>query len=367
MLFRHLPSKPLLTFNYTNVTAGILKQATNKFWKLIVGFGLSVIAIIVILTTIDFSLFVQALSQSDWRWFLLSSLIMATSYFARAWRWKNLLLYEPMPPFMPRYKAVQMGFFINSILPLRIGEFARPMILKQLSGVPYSVGLASILTERIADGYTLFTYLILLAIISNTNTFASLGLGTGAMVLTLVGTILIIFLWANGRNTARFVRIIIHRFSPRLALKAEEALNRFSESLPLWRSPIRILKVYAKSLLVWAIISLTVLPAAIGFGIGDKMTIISPLWIMVLTVTGVAIPSMPANIGIFELSAASGLMIAVPGMDWSVAVGFGLLLHIAQLLPVYILGLYLLWRGNIGFTNAIIMREVTKEDSNGGV
>jgi uncharacterized protein (TIRG00374 family) len=367
MRFRLLPSKPQQTYNHIKAIANTLKQATNKFWKLIIGFGLSTIAIIVILTTIDFSLFAQALTRADWKWFLLSSLIMATSYFARAWRWKNLLLYEPMPPFMPRYKAVQMGFFINSILPLRLGEFARPMILKQLSGVPYSVGLASILTERIADGYTLFTYLILLAIISDSNTFASLGLGTGAMVLTLIGTVLIIFLWANGRNTARFVRIIIHRFSPRLALKAEQALNRFSESLPLWRSPIRILQVYGKSLLVWAIIALTVLPAAIGFGIGDRMTVISPLWIMVLTVTGVAIPSMPANIGIFELSAASGLIIAVPGIDWSVAVGFGLLLHIAQLLPVYILGLFLLWRGNIGFTNAIIIREETKEDIDGGV
>jgi len=342
-------------------------QSTNKFWKIIIGSGLSAIAIIVILTTIDFSLFSQALSHADWRWFILTSLIMASSYFIRAWRWRNLLLYEPMPPFMPRYKAVQLGFFINSILPLRIGELARPMILRQLTGVPYSVGLASIFTERITDGYTLFTYLILLAIISNSNSFASLGLGMGAMVLTLVGTILIVLLWANGKRTARFVRIIIHRFSPRLAVKVEDALNRFSESLPLWRSPLRILQVYGKSLLVWATIALTVLPAAIGYGIIDRMTLLSPLWIMVLTVTGVAIPSMPANIGIFELSAASGLIIAVPGMDWSAAIGFGLLLHMAQLVPVYLIGLFLLWRGNIGFTNAIIMREETKEDNDGGV
>jgi glycosyltransferase 2 family protein len=341
--------------------------SANKFWKILLGFGLSVIAIIVILTTVDFSLLSQALARADWRWFILTSLIMATSYLLRAWRWKNLLLYEPMPPFIPRYKAVQLGFFINSILPLRVGEFARPMILRQLTGVPYSVGLASILTERIADGYTLFSYLIFLAIISNSNSFSSLGLGMGAMVLTLAGTVLIVLLWANGKRTARFVRIIIHRFSPRFALKAEQALHRFSESLPLWRSPLRLLQVYGKSLLVWAIIALTVVPAAVGYGIIDRMTILSPLWIMVFTVTGVAIPSMPANIGIFELSAASGLIIAVPGTDWSTAVGFGLLLHIAQLVPVYIIGLYLLWRGNIGFTNAIIMRETTKEDNDDGL
>jgi glycosyltransferase 2 family protein len=339
---------------------------TSNFWKIFIGFGLSIIAIIVILTTVDFSLLSQTISQADWRWLILSSFIMATSYFLRAWRWKNLLLYEPTPPFMPRYKAVQLGFFINSILPLRIGELARPMILRQLTGVPYSVGLASIFTERIADGYTLFSYLILLAIISNSNSFASLGMGTGALVLTLGGSILIVLLWANGKRTARFVRIVIHRFSPRLAVKAEEALNLFSESLPLWRSPLRILQVYGKSLLVWAVIALTVIPVAIGYGIIDRMTILSPLWIMVFTVTGVAIPSMPANIGIFELSAASGLIIAVPGTDWSAAIGFGLLLHIAQLVPVYIVGLFLLWRGNIGFTNAIIMRETTKEDHDDG-
>lgn len=275
----------------------------------------------------------------------MAGLIMATNYFLRAWRWRNLLLTNPMPSFFHRYEAVKLGFFANSILPLRIGEFLRPLVLERRAHVPYSVGLASLLLERICDGYTLLFLLGITALLAQQNTLAVIGPGVAAIIMTLLGTGLIIVLWTQGKRAARRMRIIVHRFSPRAGVKVEHALIRFSESLPVWSSPSKLLRIFSKSLLVWLVIALTVVPAAEGFGILDKMPYWGPLLIMVFTVMGVSIPSAPANLGVFELSTAGGLMVALPGMDWSAAVGFGMLLHVAQLLPVYIIGLYFIWRG----------------------
>ena len=44
-----------------------------------------------------------------------------------------------------------IGFMINSVLPGRVGEVARPVILKKQEDIPFSTGLATVAAERVFD------------------------------------------------------------------------------------------------------------------------------------------------------------------------------------------------------------------------
>ena len=45
-----------------------------------------------------------------------------------------------------------VGMMLVLLLPLRLGEFARPYLLKNESGAPLSSGLGSVVMERAIDG-----------------------------------------------------------------------------------------------------------------------------------------------------------------------------------------------------------------------
>ena len=55
-----------------------------------------------------------------------------------------------------------IGFMGNSVLPLRLGEFIRAYMLTKQEGIPFSLGLGTIVMERILDSISL---LLILAVI----------------------------------------------------------------------------------------------------------------------------------------------------------------------------------------------------------
>ncbi len=44
------------------------------------------------------------------------------------------------------------GFFAIMLLPLRMGEFARPYLFKKRTGIPMSAGMGTVAIERVVDG-----------------------------------------------------------------------------------------------------------------------------------------------------------------------------------------------------------------------
>ena len=44
-----------------------------------------------------------------------------------------------------------IGFMANCVYPGRIGEIARPLLLRAKSGVPFTTGLATVGVERLLD------------------------------------------------------------------------------------------------------------------------------------------------------------------------------------------------------------------------
>src|SRR5688572_23338657 len=89
--------------------------------------------------------------------------IYTLGLLARSMRWRVLLRsYGVRLPML--FRTLIIGFMVNDILPGRLGEIARILLLARNGGVPAGASLASVVIERVLDGIAL-TALLSLAIL----------------------------------------------------------------------------------------------------------------------------------------------------------------------------------------------------------
>ena len=76
-------------------------------------------------------------------------------YFAGIWlrgiRWRLLMLPFAKVPESRLASVILIGFTVNNVLPLRLGELVRTFVLRRSHGVPIPATLATILIERVLD------------------------------------------------------------------------------------------------------------------------------------------------------------------------------------------------------------------------
>lgn len=100
---------------------------------------------------IDFTLLGQMAWSINWVWALPLIGLTWVSFYWRAWRWQVLLSPYRRLPISTLYGPLMVGFAFNNILPARAGEFARPLALQKVSGIPFATAISSVVLERVCD------------------------------------------------------------------------------------------------------------------------------------------------------------------------------------------------------------------------
>ena len=100
---------------------------------------------------VDMTEIKERLSHSSPMILILFFLSQIANHVLRTWRWA--LLVKPLGSASTRaiFAASSIGFPATFFLPLRLGEFARPAMIRR-SGVPFAGAMASVVVERVADG-----------------------------------------------------------------------------------------------------------------------------------------------------------------------------------------------------------------------
>ena len=75
--------------------------------------------------------------------------------YIRAQRWRLLLRPVGTPAMRTLVAATNIGFMANMVLPLRIGEVIRPVLVSRKENKPLSGILATVVLERIFDMFTI--------------------------------------------------------------------------------------------------------------------------------------------------------------------------------------------------------------------
>ena len=87
----------------------------------------------------------------NYLWVLPAVVITFLSFMLRAWRWRIILESTTKISVWRAYHPMMIGFMINCVLPGRLGEVARPVILQKEEKIPFTTGLATVVAERVFD------------------------------------------------------------------------------------------------------------------------------------------------------------------------------------------------------------------------
>lgn len=271
--------------------------------------------------------------QSIRLWNLLIALVLTlASLVVRSAAWKALL--ADRPKLLDAFSIICQGYLLNNLFPLRLGEIGRAVFMgKKIEVSPFHV-LSTIIIERAFDlGIAAILLLSTLPLAIG----ADWAQAVATVTLTLVGIgFAALFLMARfseqvhnlmtrlGQRWQWFQRLVLPRIDSLLdGLVALKSIGQFLKVL-FW-----IMLTWVIWVLIYYVMLLPVAPQA-------------PLWWAAfadsILALGVAIPSAPAALGVYEASMVAALSIL--GISYSVALGYAILMHFIQFASTAVLGFW---------------------------
>lgn len=279
----------------------------------------------------------SALESISWPLLFLVIVPLAISYIFRILRWRILL--SPMERVSTGDSAGPLltGFMVNSILPGRVGEVLRALLLSRRTGISRASSFATVVLARIFDGLTLATMTMIILVMLWGRLSAGIRIGLiGAALLYLLVLMILISL-RKKRERAAFILTAPLRWLGMNSLsgKVEGVLISFSHGLEILKDWRETAKVIACSLLIWGTLVISVLP--VFWAMHLEMDWYYPILVLILAGLGMLIPT-PAGTGTIH----GALVLVLPGIigisTQSTRV-LALLFHTTQFLPIIAAGL----------------------------
>ncbi len=268
-------------------------------------------------------------------------IVLATT-LAKAVRWHVLLrLCDARTSGMRVLRVLFIGQMGNSFLPARLGDVGRAVLVgpQASGGIPAVLG--TILVEKTLDGVMGFLVLAGLALWTPLPPWLR---GPVLAFSTFTGGLLILLALAAAKKgwAMRLFRRLIGWLPAHMQTRIEILLAGFGLGLGLFRQPPIVLLALACSALVWGLAALTNVATLAALGIS------APGWgVWLVLVTGYVanfLPTVPAQVGVFEYTHMLALMAAGVGQESALA--FGLVLHLLVYGPPAVLGpMSMIWEG----------------------
>ena len=254
----------------------------------------------------------------------------------RVVRW--YLLVRPLGDATPRevFTAASVGFPATFFLPLRLGEFVRPLMIAR-SNVPFASAMASVVVERIADGITgVGLFFAMMALLPGTtevpeelSTFAM-----GALVVFGGGFAFLITTILARKPAFALIRKVVGPISQPFATRIITLLDTFIVGATVLRSPARLSAFVALTAVYWALTASLVWILAQSYIPGVPF-LLGPVTASITTFT-IMIPAGPAFAGTLEVGMRLGM--APFGVGPGAAAVVALSFHAIQVVVMALIG-----------------------------
>ena len=265
---------------------------------LLVGIAISALAAAWLAATTDFGQVADQLRRADLIWLAPGLLVLAAQAWIRAARWASLIRpWSGMSLGARRVvDAMLIGYFVNAVLPGRLGEVARAIVVSRREALAFGGVAGSVVVERAIDVMALAALAAVALSIAGSD--ASIGFAALA-----VGVAIVIGL---GRRSVVFERLLPARMPARIA-EGIRAFLRSVAAIPLSAGA----GAAALSAVAWLADATIVLLVARALGIDLPVT--AAIAIGLGGALGTALPAAPGYIATYELGAvALGGLAGVP-------------------------------------------------------
>jgi glycosyltransferase 2 family protein len=266
-------------------------------------------------------------------------LVLCGVHFLRAYRWVYLLRPIARVPVRKTLPVAFVGFLAILMLPLRMGELARPLLLKRHAGVSMSAALGTIAIERVIDGLlvSLWLTVCLFGIPASLSPYIwplrllPLGLFVGALLF------LVLFL-AKGDWVTRIAGRMTARVSAKLSATVVHVMDGFGRGLSALPNRTALLQFLAMSVGYWGLNAFGVWLLARGVGL--DLGAAGSVALMGVVAVGILLPSGPGFFGNFQAAALVALGLYVPAQAKATEASvFIFTLYLAQVVFTLLVGL----------------------------
>jgi hypothetical protein len=303
----------------------------TKRWQTLLGVLFSLVAILVLFRGLEIDELTSEISKANY-WSLIPFIILETlSLWARGMRWR-VLLEEKLGP-TRLFWITNISYYLSNILPLRIGELGRVYLVTRKSEVTGMQALSTAVLERMLDVVIVFIMLFLvLPLIPEHGLVTSMSYLIVGLVIILIVSLFVI---ASKRKTvAKVMGLMTQRLGTRMGGVINDAFDKFFESIDIVRGR-RVVLAGLWCIIVWIFSVLATYSLLIGFV--PELRLYDAIFVTSLLALGIALPSVPASVGIWEASAVAAL--AVLGVNKEVALAFAIVFHAIVFVKMAILGI----------------------------
>lgn len=298
--------------------------------------------------------------QVNYGWIVPAAAALAGAYLIRSIRWQWLLPAGRVT-LANAYHSLIISMMINCLLPGRVGELARPMVLKKQTDFPLATSIAALGVERLLDLLALLLLLLptTFALAPETETAISFGnqqlsrallIDLGYISL-MVAMGLMVAVYMVGHDGLRQFALTLLKRLPAffLCLHLKKPAGWLDHGLPLLTDFIErsahgvkyiltlkgFIGAVSISLVFWGFSGLSFYCLSLGSP-GIDLNYIDICGVMVIICFFIALPSVPGFWGLWE--AAGVLALSYHGIAQDAAAGFSLFSHAFNIFPVILAG-----------------------------
>jgi uncharacterized protein (TIRG00374 family) len=316
-------------------------MSTRRLVQAAVGLAISAGALWLTLRGKDLGAIWAAMRAGDYRFLVPYVVILLVIHVIRTVRWGLLLRPMTALPFARLNAIAAVGFMALVLLPFRLGELARPLLVADRRRLRTSAALSSVVVERAADG--LFTGLLLvIALLTLPDGTPGIRVfRVGGLLVTAAFAAVLAFLAFAYRNRARAVALadgVLRPLSPRLAARVSGMLDAFIHGLRVLPGARDVALFFGLTAVYWGLVIAGMAILAAGFGL--PLGVAESCTLLGILVVGVMIPAGPGMIGTFQGAIVVGLSLFFPaGVVATRGLAYANVIWAAQTLQVTVVGL----------------------------
>jgi glycosyltransferase 2 family protein len=289
----------------------------------------------------------------------LSVVVNLGGYLLRAWRWRFLL--QPLRRGLGMYNLTSttfIGFMVSFLVPFRVGEVVRPVLLARRERLSASAAIATIALERLLDVVTVMGLFLAFVLstrgaaliaapgadgaMSQATLFLRRGVGVSAGFVAL-GLPLAILLVAFPTQVVALLGRLDPAGRSALLRRITGVVETFASGLRVLRRGRELFACLVLSVAMWLTIDLSVYLTARAFGLplvfSDTFLLLVPLAV------GIAVPT-PGGVGPYEYLGQISLT-DFWGIAPASAAATAVVLHVIALVPTIVIGLLFMWRDGL--------------------
>jgi uncharacterized protein (TIRG00374 family) len=298
-------------------------------WKPWIGVAVSLAFLWVAARGVDLTELGSAFRQLRPVWLVPTFVLLFVRFWCTAVRWQLLLRPVKVVSVHRLFGVTMIGFMANNVLPARMGEIVRAYALAKAETLATSLSFATIVLERVFDGFTLLAFLVGGLFFLRPERWL---IWSAVVSFCLYVAVLGGLLWLKrapglGRGLARLPASVRDRVAG--------LLGSFALGLDVLGDGRALTLVAGLSLFIWAVSAVTVwtMFAACSLDLPAHAAVV----LLAIVAVAVALPSAPGFVGTFQAGTVAALgLFAVPE---STAFSFSILYHALHYVPITVTGL----------------------------